>query len=390
MAVSGGSDSVALLRLMAQAAHETGVQLRAVTVDHRLRPESADEAAFVANLCAGLGVMHSTLAWEHGTLTGNLMEQARLARLGLIGRWARAHAISTVAMGHTADDQAEGFLMGLGRKAGLDGLSGMRRQFEAEGVLWCRPLLDQSRATLRAYLGQMGQDWIEDPSNDNDRFARVRARKALGRLAPLGIGVPEIAASVAHLAMARAELDAHLLDFVRQQVREQAGTLELGRDALLRHPAGLARRFLRQAVLWIGRGPHAPRGTSLDRLVHAATQGHAATLAGVRLHLSGAVMRLTRESRAAGSACAAQIAAGQLWDGRWLVEGPAAHAEIRALGVQGLAQRPQWRDSGLPRDTLIVSPGVWDGTRLIAAPVIEPGAYRAIIRPGFEQFLITH
>lgn len=88
-----------------------------MTVDHRLRPEAADEARFVACACARIGVPHETLAWEHGEIGGNLQDRARRARYALIADWARRGGIGDVVLGHTADDQAETVLMGLAREA---------------------------------------------------------------------------------------------------------------------------------------------------------------------------------------------------------------------------------------------------------------------------------
>ncbi|MGB7261684.1 MAG: tRNA lysidine(34) synthetase TilS, partial [Albidovulum sp.] len=126
VAVSGGSDSMALLSLFARIQARRGGQLRAVTVDHRLRPEAADEAQAVAAFCQKINVQHDILVWDHGEITGNLQDQARRARYGLIGEWAQRSGIGHIVLGHTADDQAETFLMGLAREAGIDGLSGMR------------------------------------------------------------------------------------------------------------------------------------------------------------------------------------------------------------------------------------------------------------------------
>ncbi|MGV8951126.1 MAG: tRNA lysidine(34) synthetase TilS, partial [Cypionkella sp.] len=189
VAVSGGSDSLALLHLAHQAAGQLGWDLQAVTVDHGLRDEAAQEAAQVGAICAGLGVPHQVLRWDHGEISGNLQDQARRARYALMTDWARAQGIARVWIGHTADDQAETFLMGLSRAAGLDGLSGMRPDWVEAGVRFERPLLGVSRANLRAYLTRRGVVWLEDPSNQNDRFARVRARRALTMLQPLGITV---------------------------------------------------------------------------------------------------------------------------------------------------------------------------------------------------------
>ena len=171
IAVSGGGDSMALLHLMHRRAVEGGPPVAAVTVDHGLRPESAAEAAGVAAFCAARGIPHQTLRWQGPSETGNLMDQARRARLRLIAAWAQGAGgpgIGHVVLGHTADDQAESFLMNLGRAAGIDGLSGMRPAWHEQGIHWARPLLGHSRAALRDYLRRHGLPWVDDPSNDND------------------------------------------------------------------------------------------------------------------------------------------------------------------------------------------------------------------------------
>src|SRR5690606_38404014 len=153
VAVSGGSDSMAALHLLTAF----GLKVEAATVDHGLRPEAATEAETVARACAALSVPHETLRWTDGpAATGNLMEQARLARYRLLAGWALRRGLTQVAIAHTADDQAETFLMRLAREAGLDGLAGMRSTWEQDGVTFIRPLLVIGRADLRGYLSRHG------------------------------------------------------------------------------------------------------------------------------------------------------------------------------------------------------------------------------------------
>ena len=126
VAVSGGSDSTALLALVRAWAEAEGRSVLAVTVDHRLRPESAGEAGVVAELCARLGVGHATRVWADAPGRGNLQASARAARQHLIGAWAREAGLAAVALGHTLDDQAETVLLRLARGSGVDGLAAMR------------------------------------------------------------------------------------------------------------------------------------------------------------------------------------------------------------------------------------------------------------------------
>ena len=111
VAVSGGSDSVALLHLLAGHAPLRDAGLYCVTVDHGLRPESAAEARFVSELCCSLDIPHQTLCWQGWDGRGNTQDAARRARYSLMADWAHTHGIGAVALGHTQDDQAETVLM---------------------------------------------------------------------------------------------------------------------------------------------------------------------------------------------------------------------------------------------------------------------------------------
>ena len=385
VAVSGGSDSVALLHLLAAA----GQRVSAVTVNHDLRAEAADEARFVAGLCAGLSVPHTVLVWNHGAIAGNLPDAARRARYGLMADWARGRGIARVMLGHTADDQAETVLMGLARGAGLDGLCGMRAGWDQGVVRFERPLLDVTRAALRGYLTRSGVGWVEDPTNDDVQYQRVRARKAMAALRPLGIGVEGLGDVARNLAAARAALVAGVGRAAAEIAQDRAGALFLDRAGLLDLPAEIARRLLIAAVMWVSRADYAPRADAIARLQAAVAEGRDATLWGCRMRVVDAEIRIVREPRAVvGAVCPPD----QLWDGRWRVGGPVeAGHEVRALGAAGLLVCKDWREAGVSRDELLVSPAIWRGDVLIAAPMAGfSNGWTARIDAGFTSFIISH
>ena len=411
VAVSGGGDSVALLHLLHRlgriAVHEITADparwpstvhqitadpaiwpptVHAVTVDHGLRPESAAEAAQVAALCARLGIAHDILRWQGPAPTGNLMDQARKARLSLIANWARGKGMSHVFLGHTADDDAESFLMNLARAAGLEGLSGMRAGWQEHGLNWHRPLLNTSRAALRAYLRRNGVAWLDDPSNDNDRFARVRARNTLKALKPLGIMPDQLRVTMRNLASAQGALR-QIAHAAALRMDGAAGQLHLPRADWLALPEDIRRRLLIAAIRWMGGGGYPPRGDKISRFVSSAWQGGAATLGGVRLHATQAGLTLTREARA----CMGAVPFGQIWDHRWHLSGPGTPPlTIAPLGEAGLAQCPDWRNHA-PREALVVSPAIWHDTRLIAAPLARKETdWAATLQPSFGMFILRH
>lgn len=384
VAVSGGGDSLALLHMAAATAFRTGRPLRAVTVDHRLRPASASEASFVGTVCKDLNIPHEILVWDHGPIKGNLMAAARDARYRLLTDWARSRGVRYILLGHTADDQAETFLMGLSRAAGLDGLSGMRPGWRQDGVIFMRPVLGMTRASLRNYLLRKGLSWIDDPTNDDGRFARIKARHALQSLEPLGITVDRLATTIRNLSYAQDAVRWAVRRAADELVSETVGSLSFKRDELLVLGNEIPRRLLIAMIRWIGGAPHPPRAAQIAELDVAIYLKRDATLGGVRFRWSGDTCTVSRELRAVGGA----VQSGQVWDGRWQLR--CGEGEIRALGTEGLRQCPDWRATGLPRHVLEVTPGLWLGQTLLAAPCAGFGTGTATCTPSFADHLLSH
>lgn len=364
VAVSGGSDSLGLLFLLQRWGR---VPLAVATVDHELREAGAAEAARVAEVCVRLGLAHRTLKWDDWDGQGNLQDQARRARYRLLADWATAEALADVALGHTLDDQAETFLLGLARGAGLDGLSGMRPVFARGAVRFHRPLLGVRRAALRDFLTGIGATWVEDPSNDDTRFDRVRARKALAALAPLGIDAEGLGRTIGNLRSTRAGIEAALADWARHHVTQDRGDLLITPAEFAELPPDFARRILNQALRWVSGADYPPRAEPVMQVVDGPRQGRA-TLHGCLISFEDAAIRVAREPGAAAKAppCPTR----EIWDGRWRAEGPHAPGlEIRALGEDGLTACPDWRTTLMPRASLAASPAIWRGETVVSAPI---------------------
>ncbi|SDO77651.1 tRNA lysidine(34) synthetase TilS [Phyllobacterium sp. OV277] len=181
VAVSGGSDSLALLFLLddLRKARASFPSIVAVTIDHELRPESADEALYVAGLCKAAGLSHRVLNWTGPKPVSGISAKARDIRYALLCKAASEAGTDMVLTGHTLDDQNETFMMRSAR-GGERGLAGMAPATLLEREIWLiRPLLGITRERLRRYLRERGIEWRDDPSNTNPRYERVRVRDAL-------------------------------------------------------------------------------------------------------------------------------------------------------------------------------------------------------------------
>lgn len=371
LSVSGGGDSIAMMHLAASILPSRN--LHVVSVDHGLRAEAESELALVARQADDLGLNHTVLRW-HWDGTGNLQAAARAGRMGLIADWAKARGITTLWLGHTEDDQVETFLMRLARGSGVDGLAGMSRFSKRDGLRIFRPLLGFARADLRDWLRAEGITWCDDPSNDDPGFDRVRARQMMARLDDLGLTRKRVLQTVDHMQAARLSLVAAARQFAQDHVRQDQGDLVFATPALALEKEDVPRRVMAAAFGWVSGQIYRPRFDSLLDVARRVQQGEKATLGGCVVFVqSDGQMRLTREAAATLPISWDSDTAGALstciWDNRWVLEGPFSNGmTVAALGA-GIRHCPDWRASGLPRDSLLASPAIWKGETLVAAPL---------------------
>lgn len=301
VAVSGGADSTALLHLLVTLAPEWRLRLHVLYVDHGLRPESASDADIVRALGRRLGVPVSVEPVVVAR-AGSQEEAARVARYRALEAHAERLGADRIAIGHTADDQAETVVMRLLEGASVRGLAGIP---PVRGRV-IRPLLDVRRGELEAELARAGLGWIEDPTNVDPKFLRNRIRHEI---------LPVLAASydadiVAALGRVAAQARAAVTTIDRLATGELARLATVAADAVTLPlapvralPRAVAAEVLRQAAarLW-RRGPlraWAHRG--LERILATPPPARPFRMGGVSIEVSGGVVRLAR-TRAGGLA----------------------------------------------------------------------------------------
>lgn len=385
VAVSGGSDSTALLLLAKEFLDRTApaTRLVAVTVDHALREGSAAEAVAVARLAARHGIAHLTRRWDAPKPASGIAAAARLARYELLAQAARAEGADIVLTGHTADDQAETVLMRAARGEGARlerGLAGMAPATLFDGSVWVvRPLLDCRREALRDFLRARDLTWIDDPTNANETYERPRLRVALGRsggderhVEALRIA-REAASSRKHLGGKAAGLIAAHADLAAP------GLVRLDRNFIRAQGRNGALYALRILLASVGGTPHLPdEGRSaqlLDRLsLEWPAEGErplCATLSRVALETRRHGLFLRREVRDLPPSQPAQD--GMLWDGRFRlhVEGRAEGLSIAALGPEAARMAESCGSdapASLVRAGLSTLPCLWLGEECLGPP----------------------
>ena len=260
VAVSGGPDSMALLDLAAGIAPG---RVEAATVDHGLRPEAAAEAEMVGRWCRERGIVHLILK-PATPITGSLQAEARAVRYALLHDWMAARGLGWLLTAHHADDQLETMLMRLNRASGLAGLAAIRAR---RGKV-LRPLLGVRRTDLGAYVRALDIPYINDPSNGDARFDRVRLRGALAQADWLD---PVAAArSAAALGEAEAALQWTVARLSDERMRDDGGIVTLDPDGL---PREYLHRLLMRMVRLAAPDAPEPRGEQIHQAISQLLDG---------------------------------------------------------------------------------------------------------------------
>ena len=422
LAVSGGPDSMALMHLVAAWVAESAtaqrqrmgpVPLIILTVDHQLRAQSAEEAAWVKGEAAQLGLPHETLVWGEPKPSTGLQSAAREARYRLINKYLdrelkeqRAPVKRRIVVAHHEDDQAETVVMRLARGSGLDGLSGMRDEEHVKPVVGCsrctivRPLLRVPKARLIATLEAMGRAWKDDPSNQAPEFERVRVRQALETLSQLGVDPAEIGRSAWRLSRARRAVLAGVAAASRAVKLHRGLFAQIDAACLAELPEEYAVRLLANLLQAFGGAGPPARLSQIEQLAfrmmppgQAADAVRAETLGGCRIERDGAgSMRIWREwGREGLPKLGLQPGTRHIWDQRFCVAlgpGESEAVEVRALGAGNiqclgeLGSVPELQGVRVPDGAIHTLPSFWRAGRLVAVPYFAaaagpPGSFSA-------------
>ncbi len=387
LAVSGGPDSLAL----AWCAKRAGIPCRAFIVDHKLRPESSDEAQEVRKRLAAMGIEAEILVWDHGALESRIHVEARRGRYALLIEACKRRGCKNLLLAHHRDDQAETILMRLSKGSGIEGLGGMTAVKEMNGVRLLRPFLSVPKARLVATCEAAGLSFVRDPSNEKEKYARGRLRRVMGSLAEEGLTVERLLDLGERAAEAAAAIDHYAKKFLQTAAVDLSGAVSFEAGAFEKLPQAVALKVLSLCFLTIRPAPFAPERKKLLALYRHLLNDRQTTqtLGGILARRKKDILLFRREP--ASVIDSQSIAPGQtiLWDGRWGVAFSGGQGgEIRPLGFQphtvldalapGLRKKlPQGRARA-------VLPALWREGKLTAIPSFskeKQGGFAASLLP---------
>ncbi len=312
LAVSGGSDSTALMLLVSNWHGKVTI----LTVDHQLRPDSRKDAEQTRQWANRLGLDCEILTWQHDEPTSRIQEKARLARYGLMTDWCRENAVPALVTAHTRNDQLETFAMRLNRASGVKGLGAMAPKSSMNSIDIIRPLLDVSRQELQDYLKANYHGWLDDPSNYNRVFERVRIRQDKPFLPDGKI----IALTAKRLRRANEALEMETSNKMAQLVKAStAGYCLIEREGFDSLADEFSLRILQRCIEWAGGGCEYLSMAAIEQLGKWASneQGSARTLGGTRITRRKDHFVIGREAGRISSKIEIASSGTAIWDGRF-------------------------------------------------------------------------
>ena len=257
LAVSGGRDSMALMYLVYRwKAHlALNIEIEVLTVNHNLRKAAEDECGFVQKIAKNYGFKHKVLIWEHEHVETSIQEKARKARYQLMLDYVREENIDIILTAHTSDDNIETFIMRLAKGSGLNGLKSINEIRHEDRIQIQRPLLSLSRSLTTEILRSTGNEWVDDPTNDDERFERVKIRNNISLLSSFNISSDNLTKTIQRLARAHESIS-FFTNLVSEELVElsELGHANVNFDKLRYYPKEIILRVFAKALTDVNGG----------------------------------------------------------------------------------------------------------------------------------------
>ena len=385
IAVSGGVDSMVLMNLAKESDFLNDKNVFILVVDHDLRAESKQEAKFVKNEAKKLGFPTRILKWKGSKPNKRIQEEARNKRYSLLINFCRENNINNLYLAHHLDDQIETFLFRMFRGSGLQGLTSFSRSYERNGLTLIRPLIDTPKSELISYAGRKKINWVEDPSNENQKYDRVKLRKVLPLIYKEGFDKKVFLKSIKKLRLANQALDQITKEFVLRYVAINKNiSVFINQELFLTAPEDVQLRVLQNTIrIFSGERYYSPDYLKILNLMNWARNDNdisAKTLGGTIFRKRKGGLILYKEVKKLNDIKPIKLSKSKYkaWDNRFLIKiNKSVKGEISYLGNEGVKILKSKKIlgkkgfNGIPLTALYSIPAMWDGKRLISAPFFD-------------------
>ena len=270
VAVSGGPDSLALSFLTKIYSLKKSLDLRYFIVDHRLRKNSTTEAKSVQKLLKNFSINLNILTWKGSKPQKNIQSISRNKRYELLINQANKFKIDNILLGHHLDDLFENFFIRILRGSGLNGLVSLDRETQRDTVNLIRPLLEISKNDLVYLSKYVFGSYVNDPSNENDKFKRIKVRNFINQLGSEGLDKNKLFLTLRNLKLA----NENIKYYVKENLEKNLIILPIKNNVILKknffsHSDEVIFRSFSEVLKIIGKKYYPVRGKKINKILQS-------------------------------------------------------------------------------------------------------------------------
>ena len=266
VAVSGGPDSLALSFLAKIYAINKSLKVKYFLINHKLRDDSSKEANFVKNLLKKLSIKLSILKWNGKKPKNNIQSIARTKRFTLLNKQSTKLKINYILLGHHRDDLIENFFIRMLRGSGLNGMLSFDEKSEFKKINLMRPLMKFTKKDLVYISKKIFDTFVEDPSNKNENFKRVKIRNLIEKLKQEGLNIEKFNLTIKNLKFANDSIkfstEKNIIENTIAFKRKKSIYLN---EQFFNQPEEVVFRSLTQIIKIVGRKYYPVRGKKIDK-----------------------------------------------------------------------------------------------------------------------------
>ena len=383
IAVSGGSDSLALSTLAKLYSLENDNDFVALIIDHKLRKESANEAKQTYKSLTQNKIKAKILTYQGEKFSSNIQKKARDLRYDLFEKYCKKNKIKFLILAHHQDDLIENFYIRLIRGSGIKGLTSLQNIFEYNKDFYLlRPLLNFNKQELLSVTKKSYSSWIEDPSNKNDKFLRVRIRKMQSKLQKEGFDPKRIIKTIENLNTAKDSLEFYIFKSEKKYLKFfKEGYATLKSSIFNNEAQEVIFRVIIKAIHYVSGEYYPPRSDSLKSLMKnlSAKSFKSSTLGGCLIEKNKNIISFYREDRNIAVETLNKTKQKTSWDDRFLVNKNFNNQQqfvVKKLGNHGIEylRKNKFNDYGnkIPVQAKKTLPSFWNNQgQLLFVPFVN-------------------
>jgi len=275
VAVSGGPDSLALAFLSKVYSMKKKTPVKFFIVDHKLRPESTKEAKVVSKILKKIFVKLEILTWKGKKPSKNIQSKARIKRYSLLTKNCEKFKIKDILLGHHRDDLFENFFLRFTRGSGLKGLVSLDKKSKISNKNLIRPLINEKKEDLVYISKKVFNFYIQDPSNLDEKFQRIRVRKLIDELKKDGLDKTKFLKTIKNLKYSNNVIDFYVQENLKKNTffSEKKNNLILNKN-FFEQPYEVIFRAFSDSLKIVGKKYHPVRGKKLDKIINQIEKNH--------------------------------------------------------------------------------------------------------------------